>query len=127
MMPHRDIMVTFDNIKFSYQADGGFAFGSFENDNATATIPTFEKNFTSADRSAYIRMQTAQYFLGETLHHVGTHGAYRDAPMANALNTVLVRKGLEKPQTFTERNYFEVTTASNYWHQKVFTVCGMKY
>jgi hypothetical protein len=93
----------------------------------SASIPSFESNFISADRSAFIRTQTAQNFLGETLHHVGTHGAYRDAPMANALNTILVRQGLEKPQTFTERNYFEVTTASNYWHQRVFTVCGMKY
>jgi hypothetical protein len=122
--PYRDIMVTFDNITFMYQADGGFALGSFENGTAAATIRPFESNFISEDRSAFIRLQTAQNFLGETLHHVGTHGAYRDAPLANALNTILVRKGLEKPQTFTERNYSEVTTASNYWHQEFLLFAG---
>ncbi|HJT65086.1 MAG TPA: S8 family serine peptidase, partial [Pyrinomonadaceae bacterium] len=73
--PYRDIMVTFDNISFSYGdtgAYGGIATGSFENGTASAIIRPFESNFISADRSAFIRTQTAQNFLGETLHHVGT-------------------------------------------------------
>ena len=125
--PYRDIMVTFDHIKFFYQADGGFAFGSFEDGTAVATIRPFEKNFTSAERSAFIRTQTAQNFLGETLHHIGTHSRYRDAVLATALNMVLVREGLDQEQTFSERNQAELTNASNYWHQRVFSVCGMRY
>lgn len=104
--PYRDIMVTFDNIKFSYGdtgAYGGFATGSFENGTAAAVIHPFESNFISADRSSFIRTQTAQNFLGETLHHVGTNGAYSDGAMANALNAILVRQGKDNPQKFPGR------------------------
>jgi hypothetical protein len=128
--PYRDIRVTFDNIKFSYGntgAYGGFATGSFENGTAAAVIRPFESNFISADRSAFIRTQTAQNFLGETLHHVGTNSAYTDGFFANALNNILVRQGRDKPQSFSDANMAEIQRASIYWHQKQFEACSMKY
>lgn len=123
-------MVTFDNIKFSYGntgAYGGIADGSFENEDAFAVINPFESNFISADRSRYIRTQTAQVFLGETLHHVGTNRAYSDGAFANALNTIRVRQGRDKPQSFSDRNMAEIQRASMYWHQKQYEACSMKY
>ena len=128
--PYRDIMVTFDNIKFSYGdtgAYGGFAMGSFENGTAAAVIHPFESNFISADRSAFIRTQTAQNFLGETLHHVGTNSAYTDGFFANALNAILVRQGKDSKKTFSDRTEAEVQRASMYWHQRQFEVCKMRY
>lgn len=128
--PYRDIRVTFDNIKFSYGdtgAYGGFATGSFENGTAAAVIRPFESNFISADRSAFIRTQTAQNFLGETLHHVGTNSAYTDGALANALNNILVRQGQDKFQRFPGRTVAEVQTASMYWHQKQYEACKMRY
>ena len=128
--PYRDIMVTFDNISFSYGntgAYGGFATGSFENGTAAAIIRPFESNFISADRSSFIRTQTAQNFLGETLHHVGTNGAFNDAAFANALNAILVRQGMDNPRSFSARTESEVQAASIYWHPKVFDACSMKY
>jgi YD repeat-containing protein len=128
--PYRDIRVTFDNIKFSYGdtgAYGGFATGSFENGTAAAVIRPFESNFISADRSAFIRSQTAQNFLGETLHHVGTNSAYTDGSFANALNAILVRQGKDSKKTFSDRTEAEVQRASMYWHQRQFEACKMRY
>lgn len=74
--PYRDIMVTFDNTQFFYGGNldfGGIALGRFEDGTARANLVQFEKNFISADRSSYIRSETTQNALGETLHHVGTH------------------------------------------------------
>lgn len=122
-------MVTFDNIKFLYgtpgPGHGGEASGSFERENATALIREFKEPFVSTDRSAFIRTQTAQNFLGETIH-VGTNGAYRDA-LANALNTVLVRQGRDTQRQYSERTYAEIITASWYLHDRVFNACSMKY
>ncbi len=123
-------MVTFDNIKFSYGdtgAYGGFATGSFENEDASAVLRQFESNFISADRSSFIRTLTAQDFLAETLHHVGTNNAYTDGAFANALNTLRVRQGRDKPQTFSDRNMAEIQRASIYWHPRAFDACRMKY
>jgi hypothetical protein len=123
-------MVTFDNVKFSYRdtgAYGGVTTGSFENGTAAAFIHPFESNFISADRSAFIRTQTAQIFLSETLHHVGTNRAYTDGFFANALNAILVRQGKDTKKTFSNRTEAEVQRASMYWHQKQFEVCKMRY
>jgi hypothetical protein len=128
--PYRDIMVTFDNIHFSYGdtgAYGGTAKGSFENGTASAIIRPFERNFISADRSAFIRTQTAQNFLGETLHHVGTNSSYTDGALANALNAILVTQGKDVRKTFSDRTEAEVQRASMYWHQKQFEICQMRY
>ncbi len=129
--PYRDIMVTFDNIKFLYgtpgPGHGGEATGSFERGDATALIREFKENFVSTDRSAFIRTQTAQNFLGETIHHVGTNGAYRDAALANALNRVLFRQGKEPLRQFFERTSAQINTASFYLHDRVFTACQMRY
>lgn len=129
--PYRDIMVAFDNIKFSYgnpgTGYGGYATGSFENGNAAALIRPFESNFISADRSAFIRTQTAQNFLGETLHHVGTARAYSDGFFANALNNILVRQGRDKPRSFSDANMEEIQRASIYWHQRQYEACKMRY
>jgi hypothetical protein len=128
--PYRDIMVTFDNTQFFYggtQGFGGLAPGSFEDGTARANLVQFEKNFISPDRSSFIRTQTAQNALGETLHHVGTHEAYDDAALASALNAIYVREGIDTPKTFSNKTLFEVSTASNYWHIPVMTMCSMKY
>ena len=124
-------MVTFDNIQFFYgipgPGHGGEAYGSFEHENATAVIREFVENFVSADRSAFIRTQTAQNFLGETIHHVGANGAYRDAALANALNTVLVRKGKDKTRRYSEKTEAEITAASWYLHDRIFNACQIRY
>ncbi len=129
--PYRDIMVTFDNIKFLYgtpgPGHGGEATGSFERGNATALIREFKEPFVSTDRSAFIRTQTAQNFLGETFHHVGTNSAYRDAPLANALNRVLFRQGKEPLRQFFERTSAQINAASFYLHDRIFTACQVRY
>jgi hypothetical protein len=128
--PYRDIMVTFDNTKFFSGGTGpygGLAFGSFENDTARANLFQFEKNFISADRSSFIRTQTAQNALGETLHHIGTHEAYDDATMANALNAIYVRQGKEPQKTFLGKTEAQAQAASIYWHPRVFDACSMRY
>ncbi len=128
--PYRDIMVTFDNINFTYGdtgAYGGFASGSFEGETAAAVIVPFEGNFISADRSAFIRTQTAQNFLGETLHHVGTGSAYTDGFLANALNAILVSQGKDSEKTFSDRTKADVQVASMYWHSWQFEVCKIRY
>lgn len=122
--------MTFDNIKFSYGdtgAYGGFATGSFENETAAAIVRPFESNFISADRSAFIRTQTAQNFLAETLHHVGTNSAHTGGFFANALNAILVRQGKDSKRTFSDRTEAEVQRASMYWHQRQFEACKMRY
>ena len=128
--PYRDIMVTFDNTKFFYGGNGpygGLASGSFENGTAKANLIQFEKNFISADRSSFIRTQTAQNALGETLHHVGTHEAYDDPTMANALNAIYVRQGKDTPKMFFGKTTAQVQSASIYWHPRVMDACSMKY
>jgi hypothetical protein len=130
-IPYRDIMWTFDHTKFSYGdagvGHGGYATGWIETDTAAAVIKPFESNFISKDRSSFIRTQTAQNFLGETLHHVGMHEAYTDGVYANALNAILVRQGKDKPQTFSDKNQWEIDRASGYWHPRVMGACSMRY
>jgi hypothetical protein len=124
-------MVTFDNIKFFYgktgPGHGGEAYGSFERGDATALIRELKEPFVSTDRSAFIRTQTAQNFLAETIHHVGTNSAYSDAALANALNRVLFRQGKEPLRQFFERTAAQVNTASFYFHDRVFTACQVRY
>ncbi len=128
--PYRDIMVTFVNTQFFYggtQGFGGLASGSFEDGTARANLAPFEKKFVSKDRSSFIRTQTAQNALAETLHHVGTHEAYDDATMANALNAIYVKQGRDVRKPFSSKTLQDVSKASNYWHQPVMTMCAMKY
>lgn len=130
--PYRDIMVVFDNTKFSYANLGpstGEASGSFEDGTAGARISSSFKNekFISADRSSFIRTQTALNFLAETLHHVGAHEKYRDGFYANALNAILVRQGKDEPRTYSDATNAAVSTASTYWHYKVDEACKKRH
>jgi len=129
--PYRDIMVTFDNTSFSYGVTGdghaGIAPGRFEDETAAAILRPFDEPFISAARSSFIRTQTAQNALGETLHHVGTNKAYDDAAMANALNAIYVRQGKDIPKLFSSENMDQINTASIYWHPRVFEACSVKY
>lgn len=128
--PYRDIMVTFDNIDFFYgdtRGFGGMALGSFESNNASAILKPFESNFISDGRSSFVRTQTAQNFLAETLHHVGTNKAYDDAAMARALNRIFVSQGRDEPRKFSSANLAEISRASGYWHPFVVNACKVKY
>ena len=128
--PYRDIMVTFDNTKFFYGGTlgfGGIALGKFEDGTAQANLVEFEQNFISTDRSAFIRTQTAQNALGETLHHLGTDEAYDDGVMANAINAIYVKEGWDVPKRFSSKTLFDASTASGYWHPKVMNRCAMRY
>jgi YD repeat-containing protein len=125
---YRGVLETFDQIKFYWEdtrPNGGYAY--FEHALPAASIDNTIKTepFIGQDRTAFLISQTTQAFLGETLHHMGEDGDYIDGVMAQALNNILVKKGLDKPQTFDLRgvNAAEVQRASTYWHPKVWTAC----
>jgi len=129
--PYSDILTIFDHIRF-YWGDTGPIYGGFaytEHGTPAATISNrvnTEKIGGSLanqiDRHNFLVRQTAQTFSGETLHHVGAGGAYNDGVMANALNTILVRQGLDTPKAFSERPS-DIDNSSRYWHPKVELFC----
>lgn len=75
------------------------------------------------DRRGFLISQTTQGFLGETLHHVGEGFAYRDGVMANALNAILVRQGLDTAKRFSDLTQRDIDDASIYWHPKFWAAC----
>lgn len=76
------------------------------------------------DRRGLLISQATHAFLGETMHHLSQSGnMYGDADMANALNAILVRKGLDTHQEFSDQTTNGMETASKYWHPKVEKEC----
>jgi hypothetical protein len=128
---YSDILTTFDQIKFFWGATGSHGGEAhFYQGAPAATIENsivIEKPSGSManqkDRREFLISQTTQGFLGETLHHVGEGYTYRDGVMANALNAILVRKGLDTPQQFSDLNKTDIDNASIYWHPKLWAAC----
>lgn len=135
---YADILTTFDTIKFFWgdtNPHGGLAHFVADPANPANGIPaatisdTIIKEKPSGslanqkDRKEYLIGQTTQSFLDETLHHVGEKFSYDDAVMANALNTIRVRKKIESPRTFSSLTNNEANNASIYWHPKLWTAC----
>jgi len=130
--PYAGILATFDQIKFFWGetgAHGGFAHFDHEAPAATInnTIMTERPRGSLAnqnDRRGFLISQTTQAFLGETLHHVGEGFTYRDGVMANALNAILVRQGLDTAKRFSDLTEKDIDDASIYWHPKVWAACA---
>jgi hypothetical protein len=128
---YADILATFDQIKFFWGNTGSHGgFAHFDHGVPAATISNTiitEKPSGSLanqkDRRGFLLSQTTQGFLGETLHHVGEGFAYSDGVMANALNAILVRKGLDTAQRFSDLTNKDIDDASFYWHPKVWAAC----
>ncbi|HEY0763242.1 MAG TPA: DUF4214 domain-containing protein [Pyrinomonadaceae bacterium] len=133
--PYGDILTTFDAMRFYWEkadgAHGGHAYweelGTVKAASISDTIIT-EKTGGSRenqlDRRGLLISQTTQAFLGETLHHVSQSGRmYGDGEMANALNSILVRQGLDTPQVFSEATDKDLENSSRYWHLKVESAC----
>jgi len=124
-------LTTFDTIKFYWgetHDHGGEAYR--ENGLPAATIDNTiktEKPFGSLamqrDRQGFLISQATEGFLGETMHHVGEGFAYRDGVMANALNAILVRRGLDTPKQFSDLTQEGVNKASVYWHLPMQAAC----
>jgi RHS repeat-associated protein len=94
---YRELEDTFDRVALFQGETGpyeGYAGGSIERGDAYGVIDKFDEPFISIDRSEFIRRQTVHNALGEVLHHVGLNGAYRDGEMANAMNAIMVRRGV---------------------------------
>ena len=127
-----DILTTFNQIKFYWGETGGIhgGYAYFEHGVPAATIDNrinTEKMGGSLanqrDRHEFLTSSTTQHFFGETLHHVGIGRMYGDGEMANALNAILVKGGLDTPRVFSDKTPEEVDNASRYWHPKVWDAC----
>jgi uncharacterized protein YcfJ len=130
-----DILTTFDEIRFYWANTGGShggkpyweGMGTVRAADIMDTINTEKMGGSRANqiaRRGFLISETTQAFLGETLHHVSRGGLmYGDGEMANALNAILVRKGLDSPKVFSDLTVADVDNASRYWHRKVASVC----
>ena len=134
-MASGDILTTFDAIRF-YWANTGGAYGghAYWEEMGTVraadimnTINTERMGGSRAnqmDRRAFLISETTQAFLGETMHHLSQGGRmYSDPQMANALNAVLARQGLDIHKNFPDKTATDVDNASRYWHPKVASAC----
>jgi hypothetical protein len=134
-MAFGDILTTFDAMRFYWAntggAHGGYAYweemGTVHAADIMNTVNAERMGGSRAnqmDRRAYLISETTQAFLGETMHHLSQGGRmYSDPQMANALNAVLVRQGLDTRKTFPDKTATDVDNASRYWHRKVASAC----
>jgi len=134
-VPYGDIETTFDSITFYWKslggAQGGLAYweqmGTVRAADINDTINTEKiggSRENQEDRRGYLIAQTSGSFLAETLHHLPQERRmYSDGDMANALNTILVRKNMDTKKVFSDRTTEEVGEASRYWHPKVWNAC----
>jgi len=130
-----EILTTFDAVRFYWAntdgAHGGYAYweemGTVHAADIMNRVNTEKMGGSRAnqmDRRAFLISETTQAFLGETMHHLSQGGRmYGDGEMANALNAVLVRQGLDTPKVFSDQTDTDLENASRYWHPKVASAC----